>query len=74
MMNDLCISARRSLSVVVSSIVLHRALADISAQAVDDAFCLLSQARLVGRTIYVAGTGAVRPPPRIWAATWRRTH
>jgi D-sedoheptulose 7-phosphate isomerase len=55
--NDSCISLRRNLSVVDYSIVLHRALAEVSAEAVDDAFSLLAQARLVRRTIYVAGNG-----------------
>ena len=55
--NDSCISPRRNLSVVDYSLILHQALADVSAKAVDDAFFLLSQARLVGRTIYIAGNG-----------------
>ena len=55
--NHSCISPRRNLSVADYSIVLHRALADVSAQAVDDAYFLLSQARSVRRTIYVAGNG-----------------
>ena len=55
--NHSCISPSRNLSVADYSIVLHQALADVSAQSVDDAFLLLSQARSAGRTIYVAGNG-----------------
>jgi D-sedoheptulose 7-phosphate isomerase len=55
--NHSCISPSRNLSVADYSIVLHRALANVSAQSVDDAFLLLSEARSAGRTIYVAGNG-----------------
>ena len=55
--NHSCVSPRRSLSVVDYSIILHQALADVSAEAVDEAFSLLCQARLEGSTIYVAGNG-----------------